>query len=84
MFKFYMKIRYNYILFIYFFLDIGSSACGYNGETDTSGEKCQNQPVKLEYIPDECTSLFYDGITIDNDFNISPTNKETDKSKKKY
>ncbi|KAE9529623.1 hypothetical protein AGLY_011719 [Aphis glycines] len=63
------------------YVNIGSSACGYNGETDTSGKKCQNQPVKLEYIPEECTSLFYEGITIDNDLNISPTNKETDKKR---
>jgi len=38
--------------------------------------------VKLEYIPEECTALFYEGITIDNDLNINPTNKQTDESKK--
>lgn len=60
---------------------IGLSACGYNGETDTKGDKCQKKPVKLEYLPSECTELFYEGITIDDDFNIAPTNKPTDKKR---
>lgn len=75
--------RYNYYIWFFFFLGIGLSACGYNGETDTTGDKCQNKPVKLGYIPSECTELFYEGITIDDDFNIAPTNKPTDSSKKK-
>lgn len=76
--------KWNTIIFdlFFYFLAIGLSPCRYSGDTDPEGEKCHKDFVKVTKLPTACTGLFYEGITIDDNFEIAPTNKPTDNSKK--
>ncbi|KAE9539625.1 hypothetical protein AGLY_004877, partial [Aphis glycines] len=42
--------------------DFGISPCMYAGEFDKYGTFCPDIPMSLEELPDDCTSLVYDGI----------------------
>ncbi|CAH1736299.1 uncharacterized protein LOC114131096 [Aphis gossypii] len=42
--------------------DFGKSPCMYAGDFDKYGTYCAQTPMPLEELPDECTSLVYDGI----------------------
>jgi len=58
---------------------LGIAPCMYSGDFDEQGTYCPYEPMPLDWIPEECTSFVYDGLSCNSDLVFSFSEKDESK-----